>query len=184
MNYELSNGKIKMSEEHRMTQIQHNHLNIPTQLDQFEIDFFVQPYFCNRGWIVTENKLCRKKLNCFKSIAERLIGKIFQKPLTRNQRGWRARHLFSHVTVETIKSFALSEDFFDVWQILDEEIIPFWDLKDFVEFFFYEVERICTKKQFEGMHNQLMNYNNHKLKQIMNLRPQRSIKQQFREQKY
>jgi hypothetical protein len=115
-------------------------LQLPDQLKAEPIDAYID---MRRNVLVIDDPICRKKMNKYRSIAERLLNRVH----------FDTEHagLFSRGTEKMEKVLELDE-FADIREIVVDEILPVWKIDDFVNFFCNGVHQIMSKRQMSGEH--------------------------------
>lgn len=133
------------SKSYRVAEIWHNLytdfelLPLPRQLESEPIDEYID--FCYNRYesgptLIIQDAICRRKMNLYRSIAQRIKIRVFSLRLNSGMK---------------IDQLLALEEFADICDIVKEEILPAWDLTEFVDFFTKMVRAIMTKRQMLGL---------------------------------
>ena len=128
------------SKSYRVAEIRYNLivdfelLSLPKQLKLERIQEYIKFYYNSYQsgpTLIIEDKLCRKKMNLYRSIAQRIKIRVYD-----------GLHINKLLALEELT---------DVCEIIEREILSIWNITEFVDFFAQEVCAIVTKKQLLGL---------------------------------
>ena len=115
--------------QHRMPEKWHSLQNdfkiltLTKQLEHESIDNFID--FVDGNVLLVVNDICRRKMNMFLSIAERVRSKI--------KKTWPWAD--NRPTEEQLIRLFDMDEFANERELVREDILPFWKVEEFVEFF-------------------------------------------------
>lgn len=180
--------QMKLANREHRNEPTYDILDLPAQLQTENIDNFIRfmPFDSDTATygsaLVIEDEACRKRMNQYRSVAERLATRILTSVPGRATTKRVAK--YRGTKKETIDALLASDEFADVRDVIRDEILPIWDIERFVLFFATQVRFVVDNRQLQGMHRQYCKLWTENLKPWRNdEKDDQSAKQQFRSAK-